>query len=183
MSFDEESREQVAAWVLDHGLARLPLSLDYGQTVAIARFGAPMFAAVLFVEWDWGVTEPSPVSEVLLLERFDNSWRALNGTGGGAWFSPPLVRPVLDPHEVRRLGLHYQYEAERFVAALYGVAGSAADIVEVRTGQSVRRWPVESPLGAWIAAFPADGESTTVNVLDKHGGIVFAERIERGTPQ
>ena len=58
--------------------------------------------------------------------------------------------------------------------APYGITGTAARFIEVETGGRVERAPLESPIGAWIAAWePAS--TATVRILGEGDALLYSE--------
>jgi len=64
--------------------------------------------------------------------------------------------------------------------AVEGVAGTAAAVVEVRQAGDVLAMPMESTIGAFIAAF--DGQApAVVRVMEGGGGVLVEQRFEAHT--
>src|SRR5262245_60782106 len=101
------------------------------------------------------------------------AWEAANGDGGSNW-SPGtrLCRlPHLGPREVVADGRGWFGEAGWVCSEVDGVAGVAAATVEVEQAGRRHRQPLDSPIGAWVAAF--DGRvAATIRVLDRAGAAV-----------
>lgn len=174
--------DEWSLWVLEHGLPNLPASVKKGESVPVARWVGGRVGAVLHVQWMWehhaGDDDLRPseddflISEVACFRRVDGGWQQGDGGGGSGWYSPVLERSnSIGPAETRPFGLHGEGGC---CLAPYGITGTAARFIEVETEGRVERAPLESPIGAWIAAWdPAF--AATVRILGDGDGVLYSE--------
>lgn len=160
-SFDEDNVDEWSLWVLENGLPGLPMAVKKGESVPVARWVGRSVGAVLHVQWmrehyeDDDDLTPSGddflASEVTCFTRVDGAWQQGYASGGSGWNSPVLERPAsIGPGETRQFGQHGEAGC---CWAPYGVTGTDARFIELGTEDHVERVPVESPVGAWIAAW------------------------------
>ena len=152
-SFDEDDMDEWSLWVLENGLPTLPTPVKKGESVPVARWAGITVGAVLHVQWmlDDEPHDDFLASMVTCFRRVDGVWQQGNGTGGSGWYSPVLERSAhIGPEQTKKFGEHGEGGC---CLAPYGITGTAARFIEVETGGGVERSPVESPIGAWIAAW------------------------------
>jgi hypothetical protein len=178
LTFDEDFMADWSLWVVEHGLPDLPEEVRKGESVPVARWAGPRYAAVLHVQWMWGHDDPSEdylASGIDCLVRAGDRWESTDGGGGTGWPSARLVRPGdIAPRQVRRLGLHGESGVAYACSVAYGVAGTDAAYVELVTGPGTQRWDLESPTGAWVVGW----ESTLpaeVRILDDSSQLLAVE--------
>ena len=159
-------------WVVEHGVPDLPEEVHQGESVPVARWVGPRYAAVLHVQWMWGREDPAEdhlASEIDCLVRAGDHWEGTEGGGGTGWPSARLVRPGdILPRQVHRFGLHGDSGAGYACSVAYGVAGTDAAYVELVTSLGTKRWDFESPIGAWVVAWGST-LSGEVSILDSDG--------------
>jgi hypothetical protein len=181
-TFDEDHMDEWSLWVLENGLPELPVSVKKGESVPVARWAGHTVGAVLHVQWmcdhdDSDAHHRAPeeddflASEVTCFYRVDGVWQEGNARGGSGWYSALLERSHhIGAAETREFGLHG--EGGRCLA-LYGIMGTAARFIEVETGGRVEQAPLESPIGAWIAAWePA--LAATVRILGDGDALLYS---------
>jgi hypothetical protein len=181
-SFDEDHMDEWSLWVLENGLPELPVSVKKGESVPVARWAGGTVGAVLHVQWmcdhdDRDAHHRAPedddflASEVTCFYRVDGLWREGNASGGSGWYSPVLERSdLIGAAETREFGLHGEGSC---CVAPYGITGTAARLIEVETGGRVERAPLESPIGAWVAAWePAS--TATVRILGEDDVLLWS---------
>lgn len=176
-SFDEDSMQDLGLWTLAHGLPDPPEGIGRSMTVPVARWGGPAYGAVLHVQWYWDPDDPDddeyPQSEVQTYLRDGEGWEESAATGGSGWFDPAFARPAqLGSREVWFLGAQWSSSFGSWACcAVYGVAGSDAAWVEVDDADGRTRLPVESPMGAFVAATDGRREAK-ISVLDAAGEVL-----------
>lgn len=177
-SFDEDRMTEWSKWVLDHGLPDIPEALQVGESVPVAYWAGPRFGAVLHVQWSWSEehTDDDLISEVQLFDRVPDGWRCYGAQGGTDWFDPPFCRPNMSPREADLGGIFIAHEDGRSCCAADGLAGIDAAVVEVVDEQGPIRKRLDSPLGAFIAAFDGANEAT-ICVLDEAGHVLLEQTI------
>lgn len=164
-------------WVLDHGLPPLPGAVAADESVPIARWVGPRFAAVEHVQcWhDDDAEDPDPdelENEIELLVRREDGWEVASGSGGSSWHDPPFSRPsaLLDDDvwfggEVGSGGDGW------YACAIEGIAGADAATVEVECDGVVTPMPIESPIGAFVVALDA-ARPAVVRVRRTDGSVL-----------
>jgi hypothetical protein len=172
-SFSEDNMDEWSLWVLENGLPILPIAVKKGESVPVARWVGTTVAAVLHVQWMWG-HEPDDdflVSEIVCFRREGGVWEQGDGSGGTGWYSAVLERSdSIGPRETRTFGRHGE---GGLCLTSYGITGTAARFIEVKTNRRTERAPLESPIGAWIAAWdPAF--ATTVRILGDGGSVLHS---------
>lgn len=180
-SFDADHICYWDEWVLVHGLPDLPPVVGVGEAVPVAWWRGGGWAAVLNLEYvadDAEFDEPARLDTDTQSFRWDGrAWEMADGSGGAGWFPGFDVRPPahLGPREAFAMhcGSHASHEWASGV--LDGVAGVEAESVEVEQGGRRHRQALDSPVGAWVAAF--DGRRpATVRVLGR-GSILFEREV------
>ena len=181
-SFDEDNMDEWSLWVLENGLPTLPILVNRGDSVPVARWAGITVGAVLHVQWMWEHYEgdddllPSEddflASQVTCFRRVAGVWEQTNGGGGSGWYSALLERSdSIGPEQTRKFGEHGEGGC---CLAPYGITGTAARFIAVDTGGRVERAPLESPIGAWIAAWdPAF--AATVGILGEGEAVLYSE--------
>jgi hypothetical protein len=184
-SFDAEFTPAWSLWVLDHGLPTLPETLGLNDSVPVARWVGPRFAAVFHVRWlSWeeldGPAEPD--SQVEFLRRRDDGWQVAYGSGGSNWFDPQLRRPELPASDAQWSGMTCVTGDEGwYCCALEGLVGRAATTIEVEDRDGLTVHPIESPLGVALAAF--DGKRrATIRIRSSDGDIMLTEAFDPKRP-
>ena len=175
-SFSEDNMDEWSRWVLENGLPTLPIAVKKGESVPVARWVGTTVAAVLHVQWMWSY-EPDDdflASEIACFGREDGVWEQGDGCGGTGWYSPVFERSdSIGPRETSTFGRHGEVGEEGMCLTSYGITGTAARFVEVETNGRTERAPLESPIGAWIAAWdPAF--ATTVRILGDDGAVLHS---------
>lgn len=182
-SFDEDLMTDWSRWVLDHGLAQLPPRVDRGESVPVARWVGPTYAAVLHVRWTWGDPEEDDelLSEVQVFARADGSWEQSLGSGGTGWLDPPFQRPAaMAPRSAALVGGHCSGRDSWYCCSVFGIAGSEAAFVEVVDGDGMTRRSVESPFGAFVVG--SDGwQRARVRVRDNNERVLLEENFGADT--
>ena len=181
-SFDEDNMDEWSLWVLENGLPTLPILVNRGDSVPVARWAGITVGAVLHVQWMWEHYEgdddllPSEddflASMVTCFRWIDGVWQEGNGSGGSGWYSALLERSdSIGQEQTRKFGDHGEGSC---CLAPYGITGIDARVIEVDTGGRIERSPVESPIGAWIAAWdPAF--AATVRILGEGEAVLYSE--------
>lgn len=173
-SFDEDIMEQWGRWVLDHGLPKLPDRVDVGESVPVARWVGPRFAAVMHIQWMWTEDHADDYlsTETQVFVRAEDDWIAAGGSGGSDWWDPPFVRPsAVGPRAVRLGNVFFADEGDWSCCAVDGLVGSDARAVEVEDADGCTRNPVESPFGAVVIC--SDGRRRArYRVLDAEGVVL-----------
>ena len=174
--------DEWSIWVLENGLPTMPILVKKGDSVPVARWAGITVGAVLHVQWMWEHYEgdddllPSEddflASQVTCFRRVAGVWEQTNGGGGSGWYSALLERSAsIGPEQTRKFGEHGEGGC---CLGPYGVTGTDARFIEVDTGGRVERSPVESPIGAWIAAWdPAF--AATVRILGDGEAVLYSE--------
>ncbi len=181
-SFDEDHMDEWSMWVLENGLPELPVSVQKGESVPVARWVGHTVGAVLHVQWmcdhdDSDAHYRAPenddflASEVTCFYRVDGVWQEGNARGGSGWYSARLERSDrLGAGDTREFGLHGEGGC---CLAPYGITGTAARFIEVETGGRIERASLESPIGAWVAAWePA--LAATVRILGEGDALLYS---------
>ena len=76
---------------------------------------------------------------------------------------------MIGPEQTSQFGLHREGGC---CLAPYGITGTAVRFIEVETGGLIERSPLESPIGAWIAAWdPAF--AATLRILGDGDGVLY----------
>lgn len=184
-SFDEDWAGIWNEWVLEHDLPALPSALMVGESVPVARWIGPRFAAVLDVAWwtdDEGEDPDETESDVELFIRVESGWESSMSSGGAGWHEPPLERPRIGPREVHLYGQHCASTDSWSACAVYGIAGEDSAEVEVEDADGIHVAAIESPIGAFVAC--ANGKATAVvRVRDNAGALLFTETFaDFGSP-
>jgi hypothetical protein len=173
-SFDEDHMDEWSLWVLENGLPDLPVSVQKGESVPEARWAGGTVGAVLQVRWTvtFHTGEDLLVCAVKCCYRVDGAWQLGHTSGGSGWFSALLERRgFVGPGETLRFGEHGEGGC---CLAPYGITGTAARFIEVETGGRVERAPLESPIGAWVAAWePAS--TATVRILGEDDVLLYSK--------
>jgi hypothetical protein len=181
-SFDEDHMDEWSLWVLENGLPELPISVKKGESVPVARWAGHTVGAVLHVQWMWEHDDSDAhhrapedddflASEVTCFYRVDGAWQEGNGSGGSGWYSPVFERSdLIGAAETREFGLHGEGSC---CLAPYGITGTAARFIEVETGGRVERAPLESPIGAWVAAWEPVS-TATVRILGEGDELLYS---------
>ena len=178
-SFHEEHVSAWCDWVLEHGLPDLPPELREAEAapVAYARLGE--WAAVMTLAYDPAEDPPELDMVIQTYHRTAGAWEAANGDSGSNWYPRTQLRrpPDLAPREVVADGRGWFGEMGWVCSEVDGVAGVDAAAVEVEQAGRRHRQALDSPIGAWVAAF--DGRvAATVRVLDGAGAVL----LERHCP-
>lgn len=165
-------------WVLDHGLPELPTEVRPGDSVPVALWVGPRFAAVLHVQWLWSEHHDDDVlvNEMEVFLQSDGQWRPSLGSGGSGWFDPPLERPEMEPTSAEVIGQHCSGGGDWYCCAVAGVAGAAATTVEVEDGDGVTSRPLTSPIGAFVACSNGH-KAAVVRVRDGNGATLVTGRF------
>ena len=180
-SFDDHYIGDWDVWVLGNGLPELPSAVDVDESVPVAYWRLGGWAAVLnltYVEADPEVGEPASLDTDTQSFRWTGrEWEMADGSGGTNWFPGLEVRRPsgLGPQDV--VAIHQgSFATPTWTSAvLDGVAGVEAEAIEVDQAGRRHRQPLDSPVGAWVAAF--DGrQSATVRVLGR-GAVLFESHV------
>lgn len=169
-----------STWVLDHGLPELPQEVQIGESVPVARWAGPRFAAVCHLQWMWsdGHEEDYLATETELFRHTASGWEVANGSGGSDWpLDPPLRRPATPPGYAQLGGQTCAGEEGWYCCALVGLAGPEAAVVQVTDDDGDTRREVDSPLGILIAAVDAS-RPASVTVLDGMGNVLLTKHFE-----
>jgi hypothetical protein len=153
------------------------------MAVPVALFRSPSRGAVLMHYFGAAIDDPEYASidtEEVCFRRTADEWEQAGSSGGTTWSDGPdghLRRPPgLGAREVRFLGwLAGREESWTFVAAS-GVAGVEAVTVEVEQDGESRQAPIDSPVGAFIAATDGD-RPAMVRIRDAAGAILFERPV------
>ena len=161
--------------MLSNGLPDMPVAMEKGESVPVARWVGNAVAAVLHVQWMWGSDDPDDdylASEVVGFNQVDGAWLSSGASGGTGWPSAVLGRSdSIGPTETQRFGVHG--EGGRCMAT-FGITGTAARVIEVETEGRVDQALLESPIGAWITCWdPA--AAATVRILGDDGTLLYSE--------
>ncbi len=178
-SFDESLMTEWSLWVLDHGLPRLPTTVEVGQTVPIARFVGVRFAAVMHVQWVWSESHENDYisTETELFFRLGDTWDPADGSGGASWFDPPFQRPPsIGAREVHGFTQTGSVGRGGSCQSIEGIAGVEATHIEVIDRDGTMRRPIESAFGAFIACTDGDHEAI-LRVLDQAGNALLTTRF------
>lgn len=171
---DEALQADWTHWVIGHTLPPLPNDVLRGTSVPVARWIEGTIAAVMFVRW-FTLDHPSREGlecHVEVMERRGGEWRNF-GSGGSGWCFPPLVRPSgIGPRTAEVFGEGSYGHRERVVRIAYGIAGADSAVVSVVADRE-RSIPIESPFGAFIAAF--DARRAPLRELDANDEILHSE--------
>jgi hypothetical protein len=174
-SFDGVLQSDWTIWVLDHGLPSLPQSPAIGTVVPVARWVGPEVGAVLHVRFFEDEIDGEELdSDVEVAFRHEGRWEVFGGSGGTGWFDPPFIRPEMQERLAEDWSRYTCSSPASAACAIYGVAGTAATTVEVSDTTGTHVMPIESPLGAFVAA-SGDLETGTVRVLDADGSPLLTE--------
>lgn len=186
-SFAAEAMGDWEEWVLEHGVPHdVPEVLGAGEAVPVACWRDDTWAAVLHLsyreasvdpdepEWD----EPAGIDDETQTFRWaGDGWEAAGGSGGGGWFDGLRLRPPpMADDEVIVLGHAGGGGPEWVCGALRGVAGAGACAVEVEQAGRVVARPIDSPIGAWVAAL--DGGQPAVVRVRGAAGVLLERRVE-----
>ncbi len=167
-SFDEERMTEWSEWGLDHGLPPLPTELGRDESVPVARWVGPRFAAVMHVQW-WRSDQPDEPDELEneseLFIRRGGRWEVSSGSGGSGWYDPPFQRPDIPPNEVWFDGELGTGGDDWYAYAIDGIAGTDATTVEVEDADGRTTMPIESPLGAFLVALDPRRPATIRGLL------------------
>ena len=91
--------------------------------------------------------------------------------GGGGWFEPPLVRPVIGGRVVYAHNLSSHGGSQWRCAARWGWVGPEITTAELLVDDTVDSRPIESPVGAVVVAFDALRPST-IRLMASDGAVV-----------
>jgi len=180
-SFNEDHMDDWSLWVLKSGLPDLPVSVKKGESVPVARWAGHTVGAVLHVQWSWEhyegdhdlepAEDDSLASEVTCFYRVDGLWQEGNARGGSGWYSPVFERfGLIGASETREFGRHGEGSC---CLAPYGITGTAAQFIEAETGAGIERAPLESPIGAWVAAWEPVS-TATVRILGEDDALLYS---------
>jgi hypothetical protein len=177
-TFDEYFMNDWSLWVVEHGLPVLPDEVRKGESIPIARWAGPRYAAVLHIQWMWGNDDSSEdylAGEIDCLVAVGDGWESTDGGGGTGWPWARLARPRdIAPRQVHRLGVHLASGVDYRCSVAYGVAGVDAAYVELRTSRGTQRSGFDSRIGAWVAAWEA-GLAAEVRVFDAQSQLLAIE--------
>ncbi len=179
VSFHEVHMTEWSEWALDHGLPPLPEDVGREESVPVARWVGPRYSAVMHVQRGGPYHHrglDALVNEVELFARSDGAWRACDATGGTNWHDPPFLRPDVDPERVGFYGMLRSPCEGGFACAVDGIAGAAAETIEVDDGDGVTTMAVESPIGVIVVAFDA-ACPVTIRVRDPEGRVLGAFEV------
>ena len=180
-AFHELHMTEWSEWVLDHGLPPLPEGVGREGSVPVARWVGPRYAAVMHVQRGGHIDDPGLgelENEVELFVRGDDAWQTCDATGGTNWHDPPFLRPDMEPERVWFFGMLYSPCEGGFACAVDGIAGAAAETIEVEDGDGVTAMAVESPMGAFVVAFDA-ARPAVIRVRDAEGRVLGAAEVSR----
>jgi hypothetical protein len=181
-SFDEDLMTEWSVWVLDNGLPPLPDGVDPGESVPVAQWVGPRFAAVLHIQWMWSEdhNDDSLSTETQVFVRRGQHWEIADGQGGSSWFDPPFERPSRVGPRTVAIGHEFcATEPSRSCCAVDGFVGSDAAHIEVEDADGMTRRPVESPFGAVIVCSDGAGDAT-FRVLDGDGRVLGSGQFGTG---
>lgn len=172
VSFAAEFSGQWSRWVLVHGLPVLPARVSVGESVPVAYWIGPLYAAVLHVRkvrWE-RQDEVAAETDVECFCLVDSNWQDYGGGGSGSR-TDSLSRIEVAADHVSLDGLASGYARGRGCTALYGEVGNAAAYVEVIQSGATTRRVIDSPIGAVVVCGDSD-EPFTVRVHTAHGELL-----------
>ena len=169
--------------MLARGLPQLPTAVGVDDFVPLARWVSNDWAAILHVSYcgpepDIEMQKPYLDTETVGYHRVGGVWVAASASGGTTWSdSLELVRP---PDVGRRdaICIHAgsYSEGELWTCGVAdGVAGMDATVIEVEQFGRVVQNRIDSPVGAWVAAF--DGNEDVIVRVRADDALLMEEAI------
>jgi hypothetical protein len=183
-SFKEEDASLWAEWILQNGLPPLPLRLEKGMSVPLARWIGHEYAGVLFVEWAWS-EDPQmndlPDRLVSTVHSFvyagDEGWLEFAGVGGTGWCDPPFERPQYLSTDVRWYGFNLSVSDRGRCGSWYGIVGPGVRYLQLVDRAGLAEAAIESPIGAFVVSFDA-GEPCSILFLSEDRAPVSSKRYD-----
>jgi hypothetical protein len=158
--------------VLTDGLPEPPTEAVPGRTFAAAMHRGTYFGAVLFLRlWRNGKWD----SDTAITRRDGAGWAHPSSCGGGAWANP-YGRPVdgwdgealLPICGGTRSGMDDEHGKFRSATAVDAFAAERVALIECKIAAKTFRYPIESPLGAFVIVVDGD-EEPALSPCDQDG--------------
>jgi hypothetical protein len=188
-SFDEEFSSDWSIWVLARGLPELPVTIERGWSVPVARWVGETVGAVLHIRRGEDDEDDEPESDVELLARSTAGWEYPTASGGTGWANPPLVRPPpFGGRYVFSVGMAGYVSSLLDPsgtpwAALYGLSAAPTRTITFHFDEVAVTYEVESPTGAWIVGYQArldfSDPRTVIEAFDWAGRQIDRRDLEQ----
>jgi hypothetical protein len=180
-NFDEDSITDWSEWVLENRLPALPPSIERGESVPVARWVGPRFAAVWHLQWMWS-EDPSHQdylsTMVETFRRLRDTWEITVGAGGSDWpYDPPLQRPVVPSTYVSSEGRSCSSDETGSCCSVDWIVGTGVAGIQVLDNSGVTTLEIDSPLG--IALVAVDGAlPADISFLDRGGTVLTSHHFD-----
>jgi hypothetical protein len=102
------------------------------------------------------------------LRRADGTWDE-EGSGGGGWIAPRIVRPDMPPGDFQIFGTGFNPGRGWTPAYCFGFCGTDVVSIESDNGGRLATGPIESPVGAFVVVWDCDSP-VSISFVDRFDG-------------